>query len=605
MSTIETLCTDVLVLGGGGAALRAAIAAAESQPGSRVLLATKGILGRSGVTATACSDRMAFHATLAATDPGDREAWRKHADDVYRIGGYVSDYDLALVQAEAAASAFEYLDGLGVPWVRRDDGTPDQFVTDGSEVARACYTGPYTANHIEQVLVRRARELANLQVLEQAGAIDLLSAEDGGVGGAMLLVGERRVAVPAGAVVLATGGAGRVFGTNVFPPDCTGDGYALAYRAGAELVNVEFIQLGLCSVTTGLAMSGSMMRALPRLVNDLGEEFLSRYLPPDTTPSQMYGILFNKGASWPVSAEQPSHVIDIAVTYERARGRRVFLDFALNPAQLEVAALPTAVRNWYRDVKDVDLEQEPYRSQPLSRLQAINRPSVEWLRERGVDLAAGDRAEIAPAAQHFQGGVKIRTDAATTLTGLFAAGEVAGGQHGANRPGGNALMDAQVFGRIAGESASRLARERRTRLRGDSIAGAQARLDGLLRGANSSAALRRRVQSLMDRHCAVVRTTEGLEAGLEELRELGRQTPSAHDCGLQHAVETDNIIVVAEMVLRAALARDESRGPHLRFGASGAVAPLGSSPAWRKYLVIRQQGQSMLIEERRPVEPQS
>lgn len=597
------LTTDVLVLGGGGAALRAAIAAAEADQRTRVLLATKGELGHSGVTATACSDRMAFHATLPATDPGTTDAWRRHADDVYRIGGYVSDYDVALVQAEGAAAAFEYLDRLGVPWARRADGTVDQFVTDGSDVARACYTGPYTANQIEEALVRRAHELPNLEIMEEACATDLLRAKDGAVGGALLLHDDQRQTVSAGAVVLGTGGGGQVFATNVFPPDCTGDGYALAYRAGAELVNMEFIQLGLCSVVTGLAMSGSMMRALPRLVNDAGDEFLPGYISPGTPGAQMHAVFFSKGASWPVSAEQPSRIIDVAVTYERARGRRVYLDFSTNPTGLDVTELPDSVRSWYRDVKAVDLDQEPYRSSPLARLLAINRPSVEWLRERGVDLAAGDRAEIASAAQHFQGGVKIRTHAETSVPGLYAAGEVAGGQHGANRPGGNALMDAQVFGRIAGESAAQYARSRRSSLAPAWLEAARRRLDDLCQSKGASGDVRSQVQSLMDRHCMVVRTAEGLADGLRELSDLAGRKPGARDLGLQHAVETANLLLVAEMVLRAALPRDESRGPHLRFSGWGDLAPIPSRAEWNLYSVIERGPAGMLVEPRRPVGP--
>lgn len=293
---------DVLVVGGGGAALRAAIAAHEKDADLEILLVTKGKLGQSGVTATACSDRMAFHATLPTTEPGGDDAWRYHAEDIYRIGGHVSDADLATILARNAAQAFHYLDELGVPWARRPDGTVDQFVTDGSDYARACYTGPYTANHIEEALLRRLRELP-IGVREEEMVAELLMDEkDEGVCGA-LLVSERDAAittVAAKAVILATGGAGNIYAVNVYPADCTGDGYALAYRAGAELVNLEFIQIGLCSLKTNLACSGSMMRALPRLVNDAGEEFLPRYVARAKGRGggeNPYDILFAKGAS--------------------------------------------------------------------------------------------------------------------------------------------------------------------------------------------------------------------------------------------------------------------------------------------------------------------
>ena len=196
---------------------------------------------------------MTFHATLATTEPRTGESWRYHAEDVYRIGGYVSDYDLAEIQAVGAEAAFDYLDALGVPWQRRPDGTVDQYVTDGSAYARGCSTGPRTANDIEAALVGRARALPAVRVIEYLCAVELLQDGGGAMTGALFVQEDTdgRFAVNAGAVVLATGGAGQAFAVNVFTPDCTGDGYALAYRAGAELVNMEFIQIGICSLATG------------------------------------------------------------------------------------------------------------------------------------------------------------------------------------------------------------------------------------------------------------------------------------------------------------------------------------------------------------------
>ena len=299
---------DVLVIGGGGAALRSALAALEEEPSARVILATKGALGKSGVTATACSDRMAFHATLETTEPGGPEAWLRHADDIYRIGGYVSDENLARILARNSGEAFSYLAQRGVPWARREN-VPDQFVTDGSAFARACYTGPYTANRIEEALVRAVRE-TDVTVLENTTVLELLTGKDGrGICGAAGISGTgTEVLLRTNAVVMATGGAGGIFKINVFPPGMTGDGYAMAYRAGAELVNMEFIQIGLSSVATKLACSGSMMRALPRVVNENDEEILPRYVPADMNAARIHTVLFQKGASWPVSYLSLIHI---------------------------------------------------------------------------------------------------------------------------------------------------------------------------------------------------------------------------------------------------------------------------------------------------------
>ena len=626
-----SLRCDVLIVGGGGAGLRAAIAAAEVDPSLSVTLVTKGALGRSGVTATACSDRMAFHAALPTTAPGGEDAWRYHADDIYRIGGCVSDADLAAVLARGGAEAFDYLDRLGVPWVRRPDGTPDQFLTDGSVYPRACYTGPYTANHIEEALVSRLRELP-VRVIEHQLVGELLL-EPGArrvIGAALVseLTGEI-TGLSAGAVVLATGGAGQCFAVNVYPRDCTGDGYALAYRAGAELVNLEFVQIGLCSLATGLACSGSMMRALPRVVNDRGEEFLPRYFADErracagTNLNAVYGVLFDKGASWPVSIRDPSHVIDIAVAAEIAAGRRVYLDYARDPHGLDLAALPEGVRAWYAsegggvaltagapDTRRAARAQvgsaadAPASETPLARLRAINEPSVTWLAERGIDLAAGDRVEVAPAVQHFQGGVKIRLHGDTTIAGLYAAGEVAGGQHGANRPGGNSLLDGQVFGRLAGEAAAAVARGRRP---GEEVSDSRASdtVAALFRadGAEPWDALAT-VRDIMARECGVHRTAAGLRRALEVLVEAEAKGIRWDPTTPARSLEALSALQSARLVATAALERDESRGPHLRFAGEGDLTPLPQDDArWQRHIVLWRGEAGPVLEVREPVRP--
>ena len=595
---------DILVVGGGGAALRAALAAHEAAPDREVLLVTKGALGASGVTATACSDRMAFHATLPTTEPGGPDAWRHHADDIYRIGGQVSDADLAEILARDAGDAFAYLDALGVPWGRRADGQVDQFHTDGSTYARACYTGPYTANHIEAALLDRLRQ-TSIRVLERHMVAELLCSPEGRIVGAALVSEESDEveALSAGAVVLATGGAGQAFAVNVFPPDCTGDGYAMAYRAGAELVNLEFIQIGLCSLATGLACSGSMMRALPRLVDENGREFLDEYMP-NQGPIERAAVLFAKGASWPVSFREPSHVIDIAVTVERAKGHRVYLDYGRDPRDLDPAQLPETILAWYAGEKGQPIDTVRDMASPLARLLAINRPSVDWLAERGVDLRAGDRVEIAPSVQHFQGGVKIRTRAETTIPGLYAAGETAGGQHGANRPGGNALLDSQVFGRIAGMHAAAHAQAHPASTTPDGAL-ARKRVDLLLaRSGVPAQEAARIIREGMSDACGVYRTESGLAQLSRTLDALADKGIDRGTASLYQAVEAVNLLQVARMIVLAARGRDESRGPHLRFGPGGALQPIPrDDKGWNRYLVVDRGRTGPRIEPREPVRP--
>jgi len=598
---LKTEHFDVVVVGGGGAALRSALAAAGSAS-TKVALLTKGKLGSSGVTATACSDRMAYHATLEHTEPGTADAWKFHAEDIYRIGGNVSDASLAAVLARNSGDSFYYLQSLGVPFAMRPDSKADQFVTDGSEYARACYTGPYTANHIEKALVEKIRT-APVAVFENTMAVDILKI--GGRAAGLLALDTASgefFAIGAGAVVLATGGPGGLFAVNVFPEGMTGDGTAMALRTGAELVNMEFIQIGLSSVKTKLACSGSMFRALPRLIDSQGEEFLPKYYTGDA--ASMYNIMFRKGASWPVSKEEPSNIIDIAVAKERAAGRKVFLDYTANPTGLDLHALDAKIRKWYTETKGVDFAAADVIASPLTRLKLINPPVVEWLRERDIDLDKGDSIDLAPAIQHFQGGIKIDENAATCVPGLFAAGEAAGGQHGANRPGGNALMDCQVFGKISGERAAAFAAKapKTKAVSAAAKAAADALNEKIAEGKTKLLAddAREIVRGAMSQAAAVVRTEAGLKRGMAAIDDVRTRGIRAGSGGAAQAIEALNMLDSSAAVLTACCERKESRGPHLFFTDETTLTPMERSPKFDQYVVLKLQGDGLTAEWHEP-----
>jgi succinate dehydrogenase/fumarate reductase flavoprotein subunit len=604
---LELIDCDVLVIGSGGAGLRAAIEAKETFREGKVVLAAKGTLGKSGVTALACSDRMAFHATLPYTEPGTEDNWKYHAEDIYKIGGYVSDGDLAQVLARNSRQAFDYLDQLGVPFMKGQDGRADQFITDGSDYARACYTGPRTANHIEEALVRKI-SVTGVTVLDQCMVADLTQYR-GRVIGAFGIdekeegIEERLKVFSFKTVVLATGGAGEAFSVHVFPPGMTGDGYAMAYRQGAELVNMEFIQIGLSSIKTRLACSGSMMRAIPRFLNEKGEEFLLKYFPRGTLSSEIYDLVFEKGASWPVSSEKRTCAIDVAVSKEMAGGHRIFLDYRENPQGFRLKDLQPKWQERYNAEIKRKRGDQARQGSPLRRLEEINPDSIAWLKEHGIDLHAGERIEIAPAVQHFQGGIRIRDRANTSLKGLYAAGECAGGQHGANRPGGNALLDGQVFGKIAGREAALEAKSsgKAQRIGSLRIKKFLTKLRNMDKGKKSQE-VRREIQEITSGCAGVVRTEEGLRKGLKCLEKLKKEGISVDGKGLIFALETENLLDVAEMILRSALYRKESRGPHLFFSRFEDRDPLPPrDPVWRKYIVIRREMERMVLETRTPL----
>ncbi len=600
---------DVLVVGSGGAGLRAAIAADEKIGNNgRVILATKGKIGYSGVTAVACSDRMAFHATLPFTEPATEDAWFYHAEDIYEIGGKVSDAHLARILATKSAEAYNFLDNIGVPFVKNEEGYPYQFVTDGSDYARACYTGPRTAVNIEEKLVEYFQK-TGVDTLENCEVFRLLVSH-GEICGALALVeeepgNEEFIAIETGAVIMATGGGGEIYAENVFPRGNSGDAFTASYLVGAELVNMEFIQIGIASLATKLNCSGSMMRAIPRFVNDAGEEFVFKYFPEGTSPMEIYDTMFQKGATWPLTYEKETHKFDIAVYKERRAGRKVYLDYTTNPTGFDFNKLDPDLQRRYQNEMKFDLGKERRENSPADRLQEINTESIKWLQERGIDPVAGDWVEIGSCSQHFQGGIKINSRGEASVKGLYAAGECAGGQHGANRPGGNALLDGQVFGRICGEQAAFKALKKDYP---DSGTTPENALQEEIAAVDHHRGLpakesREKVQQLMSRYASVVRTGEGLDEGLEQLNELWLQGVSKDENGITYALETRAMFPLAEMVLKAARERDESRGPHLRFQRyEDNVSLPHKDPDWQKYLVFRRGSDgNMKMEQREPV----
>jgi len=292
---------DAVVVGAGGAGLRAALSLKETNKNLDIKIISKGKILKDSVTATSYSDRMAFHATLDTTEPYTQDSWKYHAEDIFVIGGMVSDKNLSDVLAKNSKEAFEYLEKLGVPF-SKENGKIKQFRTDGSKYARACYTGPDTAVQIAKALTR---EVVNqkIEVIENVMIQDILLDNENRVKGAygLNVVTNELFIVETPAIILATGGAGQVYAENLFPIMCTGDGHAAALRAGAELVNMEFIQIGIASKKTKIACSGSFMRALPKIINDQGEDVVYKHYKKSYDSKDLMHILFSKGWSWPLS----------------------------------------------------------------------------------------------------------------------------------------------------------------------------------------------------------------------------------------------------------------------------------------------------------------
>jgi len=583
---MKKLSADILIIGAGGAGLRAALSAHEKNPNLKITIISRGKAGHHGTTAIACSDRMAFHASLPSTESEtDAGAWVDHAKDIYEGGGYVSDPNLADILAKNSADAFDQLQKLGVPFICDEKKRPLQFITDGSKFARACYTGPYTARDIQRALLSAVKN-TRIELIDNLVLASILKDTNGVVAGALCVseADDEWVTIYSKAVIIATGGPGGLFESNVFPERMDPSPWFAAIRSGATLINLEFIQFGLSSTKTSLACSGSLMRALPNLIADDSDLLYDvKKLAPGRNPLE---LLFNKGSSWPISSESESRAIDIAVWNARCEIKSIYLDFRSNSELLNVPDnLPETVKNWYSE-RGIELIRDRRVISPYERLKAINPDVIDWFRDRGVDLE-NEPLEICHAAQHFQGGILIDTHAGTGVDGLYACGEAAGGQHGANRPGGNSLLDTQVMGHIAGTEAASYAEKIPHIGIPKSVDDEIAALDSMF--SNPDGLEPSEIINIVRRNLSV---NLSLKRSSERLNDAEEIFGYLFTCGVKKDTSSrvENLInngsssrveyltAISSMVIglaltRSAKARDESRGPHFYFVNESDLEP--------------------------------
>ena len=415
---------DVLVLGGGGAALRAALSACEQ--GAKTAILSKGEAGKSGATYYSVAEVGAFNVPDGALDPEDSPEEFYRDMEMAALG--TAQLPLCRILAEQAESALQYLEKIsGGTVFAKEDG---HF-----KVYQACFsTRPRShvvENHFKPILRALREEVArrDITVLSGLQAVDLLK-EDGQVCGVYALdEAGAPVIVHAGSVVLATGGASRLFRRNMYPRDITGDGYAMAWRAGARMSNMEFIQAGIGVAAPFINLFGNYLwEANPQIENAAGEPVLEKYLPAEVTPE----AVIREKTHFPFSTRDLSRYIEIAVQSEYNYGRG------------------TAGGNMLLNFRGTDFDSL-FRRDPV--FTSMWKVTYQWHKERGIDLYR-DPVEIACFAHALNGGVLIDEHAAASLPGLYAAGETASGPHGADRLGGNMSVTCQVFGNIAGRSAA-------------------------------------------------------------------------------------------------------------------------------------------------------
>ena len=536
------LSTSVLVIGTGGAGLRAAIELA--QRGVQVLAVGKRRKQDAHTTLAAGG----INAALATMDPED--SWQQHAADTLRESYFLAEPAIVETVARHAVRGIEELDTWGMPFAREEDGRISQRFFGAHTYRRTAYAGDYTGLEIQRTLLRRAAEL-QVPIIDSIYLTRLLVADGVIFGGYGFDLGDGTpVQIRADAVILAAGGHTRIWRqTSSRRDENTGDSFRLAALAGARIRDAELVQFHPSGLLEPEDAAGTLVSEAARgeggiLTNAQGERYMQRYDPERMELSTRDRVA-------------------LAGYSEIAAGRGtenggVWLDVSHLPREVIHQKLPRL----YRTLIDLQM----------------------------LDIGT-TKMEIAPTAHYSMGGVWVAPeDHGTGVEGLYAIGEASSGLHGANRLGGNSLIELLVYGRITGEHAADYVSSR-TQVRRDSAAVQQARSEmrSLLRaeGTESARRVQREVRDLMSEHAGVVRTEAGLLAGLGKLDALDRRARdvTAHPDrsgfdDLAHAYDLLGSLLAARATLESALARRESRGCHNRADFPAMDPALQGSFVW-------------------------
>ena len=552
---------DVLIIGAGGAGLRAAIEAAAS--GVTVGVVCKSLLGKAHTVMA----EGGVAAALANVD--DRDSWRVHFSDTMRGGQYVNNWRMAELHAKEAPDRVRELEAWGAVFDRTPDGRILQRNFGGHKYPRLAHVGDRTGLELIRTLQDHAVYLG-ITIHMETTIVSLLK-DDDRVSGAFGYERERgRFQVyGAKAVILATGGIGRAYRITSNSWEGTGDGHALAYRAGAELIDMEFVQFHPTGMVWPPSVQGILVTEGVRgeggiLKNSQGRRFMFDDVPENyrsqTADNEEEGWRYTQGdkaARRPPELLTRDHVARCIVREIKAgRGSPhggVFLDIAWIKAKLSNAEehikrkLPSMYHQ-FKQLADIDITKEPM--------------------------------EVGPTTHYVMGGIHVDADSQmSTVPGLFAAGECASGINGANRLGGNSLSDLLVFGKRAGEYAAIYARDHpAARVHESELDGiAKRTLAPFERGANSSAngegpyRIQQDLQRMMQDEVGIVRQESEMQRAIEGLAGLWERTARVgvggnreYNNGWHTALDLENLLTVSEAVARSALVRKESRGGHFR-----------------------------------------
>lgn len=554
MEKYETHSHDVIVIGAGGAGLRAAIEA--SAQGASVGLVCKSLLGKAHTVMA----EGGIAAALANVDVKDN--WQTHFRDTMKGGKMLNNWRMAQIHAQEAPDRVRELEMWGALFDRTSDGKILQRPFGGHTWRRLCHVGDRTGLEMIRTLQEKGIH-SGIDVYMECTIIKLL--KDGErISGAFGYWREsgRFVIFKAKAVVLATGGIGKAYKITSNSWEYTGDGHALAYEAGAELIDMEFVQFHPTGMVWPPSVKGILVTEAVRgeggiLKNSKGERFMERYDPQKMELSTR-------------------DVVARAIYTEVKEGRGsphggAFLDISHKGAEYIKRKLPSMYHQ-FLEFADIDITKEPM--------------------------------EVGPTTHYMMGGVRVQAEnGASTVPGLFAAGEVAGGMHGANRLGGNSLSDLLVFGRRAGLGAAQYANE----INGDSLKINEDEVEQAARemlrpfenerGENPYT-VHHSLQEVMQNYFGVFRIEEGLKEGLIELEKLKERASNLriegsrlYNPGWHLCRDLKSMLIVSEAIAKSALQRQESRGAHSRVDY-----PNTDDEKWGKVnSVISKDGDSMRV----------
>jgi succinate dehydrogenase / fumarate reductase flavoprotein subunit len=549
---------DVLVIGAGGAGLRAAIEAAHS--GASVGLICKSLLGKAHTV-------MAEGGVAAALgNVDDRDNWKVHFADTMRGGQYLNDWRMAELHAKEAPDRVRELEAWGAVFDRTEDGRILQRNFGGHKYPRLAHTGDRTGLE----MIRTLQDYATYQPIDvhmECTVVSLL--KDGNrVSGALGYDRERGrfKLFAAKAIVLATGGIGRAYNVTSNSWEYTGDGHSLAFNAGAALQDMEFVQFHPTGMVWPPSVRGILVTEGVRgeggiLVNKEGHRFMFDDIPENyrssTADNEEEGWRYTQGDK---SARRPPELLTrdhvarcIVREVKEGRGSPhggVYLDISWIKSKLSNSGehirkkLPSMYHQ-FKQLADIDITAEPM--------------------------------EVGPTVHYVMGGVRVDGDTQmSTVPGLFAAGEVAAGLHGANRLGGNSLSDLLVFGQRAGKYAAEFAgRQSSPRVdAGEAERMTRAALEPFGRDATSAEnpyQVQHDLQTMMQELVGIVRRGEEMQRALDALRVLKERARKVavtgnreYNPGWHTALDLPNLLTVSEAITMSALERKESRGGHFR-----------------------------------------